>query len=352
MTETAAPAEDDAPLASHRVVELDALGPVPFAGLQLRQLGAHVTRVVPPDGRGLDLGFAPGTDPLHAGKTRRALDLKTDAGRAALHERLADADVLLEGFRPGVLERLGLAPDALLARHPRLVVGRLSGFGRTGPLAARAGHDINFLALSGALATIGPPERPVVPLNLVADFGAGGMQLVAGVLAALVRRGVTGRGGVVDTSILAATLALTPMLHAMRANGQWRDAREANLLDGGCPFYRVYATADARFVAVGALEPRFFRTLLAVIGLDAHVDAERQYDRTTWPALGNSLADAFAERTRDAWADAASTCDCCLSPVLDPDEALVHPQNVANGTTRAEPFPHPGTALAFDPRHP
>jgi len=330
------------------VVELDAIGPVPLVGMRLREFGARVTRIVPPAERVLDIGLEEHVDLLNLGKNRRALDLKSEAGRAALNAELAMSDVLLEGFRPGVLERLDLAPDTLRVRHPRLVLGRLSGFGRTGPLAPRAGHDINYLALSGALDAIGPPERPSVPLNLVADFGGGAMHLLAGVLAALVRRGIDGRGGVVDTSILAGTLGLTPMLHSLLAAGQGTTARESNLLDGGRPFYRVYATADARFVAVGALEPRFFANLLALTGLTDEIDPVRQHDPQAWPAMSDAFARVFARRTRDDWAEAAATVDCCVSPVLDAHEALTHAQNLANGSIADDPFSHPANPLSFD----
>ena len=336
---------DSAPLAGLVVVELDAIGPVPFAGRQLALLGASVTRVVPPSRRVLDVGLDAETDLLARGKARRAIDLKTATGAEKLHALLGRADVLLEGFRPGVLERLGLAPAALAERHPALVVGRLSGYGSRGPLAGRAGHDINYLALSGALWTIGAPERPAVPLNLVADFGGGGMHLALGVLAALVRRGIDGCGSVVETSILAGTLGLTPMLHALLAADAWTLAREANLLDGGRPFYRLYRTADDRFVAVGALEPRFFEALLALTDLEKEIDAARQYEAASWPAMTVAFERVFRRRPRDAWAVDAERLDCCVSPVLDPHEALAHAQCRENGLVADAPFPHPGSVL-------
>lgn len=320
----------DLPLAGLSVIELQAIGPVPFAGLVLRQLGAQVTRVVAPvdPGRGIELD--PRFDLLNAGKTEQVLDLKTGPGRDALAAALANADVLIEGFRPGVLERLGFAPAALLARHPRLVIGRLSGWGDRGSLAPTAGHDINYLALAGVLDCCGPADRPIPPMNLVADFGGGAMYLVTGVLARLVRRGLSGQGGLVTTSILAGTVGLTPFIHGLLAAGRWQTGREANLLDGHAPFYRTYACADGRFIAVGALEAKFYRQLLEVTGLAGQVDAARQYDEAGWPALTALFAARFAERSRDDWARVAAGTDACLSPVLDLTEATRHPHNLAN----------------------
>ncbi|MBA3479280.1 MAG: CoA transferase [Lautropia sp.] len=319
------------PLEGLQVTELHAIGPVPFAGMLLTQLGARVTRVSPPQDPGLGVAVPPEFDLLNHGKTTLALDLKNPRDQWAMAQQLAGADVLLEGFRPGVLERLGLHPQVLLRTHPRLVVGRLSGWGDRGPLAMRAGHDINYLALTGVLHAIGKAGQPVPPLNLVADFGGGAMHLLVGVLARLVRRGLDGRGGVVTTSIAAGTVGLTPMFHGLLAAGQWRLQREANLLDGGAPFYRTYACADGGFVAVGALEPKFYRELLDATGLAGRLQAADQYLRETWADAGAILAARFLERGRDDWAEAASGRDCCLSPVLDFTEAAAHPHLRANG---------------------
>lgn len=327
------PPEDgsQAPLAGLRVVELHAIGPVPFAGRLLASLGAQVVRVSPPADPGLGLAVPAEFDLLNHGKESLALDLKQPDGLAAARARIDAADVLLEGFRPGVLERLGLAPEALLAANPRLVVGRLSGWGSRGPLAPRAGHDINYLAMSGVLHAIGTRDAPLPPLNLVADFGGGAMHLAVGVLARLVRRGIDGRGGLVETSILAGTHGLTPMFSGLVAAGQWSLARVDNLLDGAAPFYRCYETADGRHVAVGALEPKFYRELLDLLGVADRVDAAEQYARATWPATVDTLARAIATRSRDAWAEAAAGRDACLSPVLDFSEAAAHAHNRANG---------------------
>ena len=298
MNTLASPASDR-PLAGLNVVELHAIGPVPFAGMLLRNLGATVTRVSPPVDPGLGVPGKARFDPLNDGKAVLLADMKTDAGMAQVHALLAGADLLLEGFRPGVLERLGLAPDALMQRYPRLVIGRLSGWGSRGELAARAGHDINYLALAGVLHAIGPGERPVPPLNVVADFGGGAMHLLVGVLSKLVQRSISGRGGVAETSILAGTVGLTPMFYGMLANGVWNLKREANLLDGGAPFYRVYRTRDARFVAIGAIEAKFYAQLLDVLGLAGEIDPRRQFDETTWAATIARFDARIAEKTRD-----------------------------------------------------
>lgn len=324
-----------------KVIELHAIGPVPFAGMLLQSLGAQVTRVSPPNDPGLGLGLDARFDVLNAGKAVCKLDLKTPDGLRGLRDRLADADLLLEGFRPGVLERLGLAPQDLLAAYPRLVIGRLSGWGDQGDLAMRAGHDINYLALSGALAAIGPKETPVAPLNLVADFGGGAMHLLVGVLAQLVKRGISGRGGVITTSILAGTVGLLPMFYGMLAGGRWQLARSANLLDGGAPFYRVYACADGRHVAVGAIEPKFYRELLELTGLTQALRPEDQYRESTWPRAAEALAQAFARHSRDEWARLAAERDCCVSPVLDMIEAAAHAHNRANGLFTERDFTLP-----------
>lgn len=335
------------PLAGLVVVELHAIGPVPFAGMVLRQLGARVTRVSPPDDPGLGVAMRPEHDLLNVGKEALRVDLKDPAGRDELLALLAGADVLLEGFRPGVLERLGLAPAELLARHPRLVIGRLSGWGARGPLAARAGHDINYLALAGVLHAIGTREEPIVPLNLVADFGGGAMHLLLGVLARLVQRSLNGAGGVAETSILAGTIGLTPMFYGLIAGGIWNLRRENNLLDGALPFYRVYHCADERFVAVGALEPKFYAALLEVLELGQEIDRRRQYDPSSWPATTARIAARIAERSRDEWAARAEASDCCLSPVLDFAEAARHPHNRANALFAEEPYLQPGRTIAF-----
>jgi alpha-methylacyl-CoA racemase len=321
---------NELPLTGLRVIELHAIGPVPFAGMVLRQLGAHVVRISPPHDPGLGVAMPPEFDLLNRNKEKVALDLKDPSDQATMAQHLVDADVLLEGFRPGVLERLGLGPQVLRGRFPRLVVGRLSGWGDRGPLAPRAGHDINYLALTGVLSAIGKGDQPVPPLNLVADFGGGAMHLLVGVLARLVRRSLDGQGGIVTTSIAGGTVGLTPMFHGLLAAGQWQLLRETNLLDGGAPFYRTYACADGGFVAVGALEGKFYRELLALTGLSGPLDPADQYRQESWPLAARLLAAKFQERSRDDWAAAAAGRDCCLTPVLDFAEAAAHPHPKAN----------------------
>jgi alpha-methylacyl-CoA racemase len=308
------------PLRGRRVVELAAIGPVPHAALLLAQLGAAVIRVSAPGGR--DLGIAIDADALLAQRTSVTLDLKTEAGRQALWALLERADILLEGLRPGTLERLGLAPADLHARFPRLVIGRCSGWGDVGERAATASHDINALALSGVLGAVGPSQRPVPPLNLVADFGGAALHLATGVLAATCAVAAGGKGAVVKTSLLQAATALTTHLHGLRRAHRWVDARESNLLDGGAPFYRCYRTADDRWMAIGAIESRFFAA--AVDGLQARLDVTRQYDESYWPVIEGELARCFALRTRDAWDAVFRLTDACVTPVLDWPEVAPH----------------------------
>lgn len=315
--------------------------------MQLLQMGASVTRVSPPTERNIGIALNADADVLNRGKTPLALNLKEQSSQEKLHELLSKADVLLEGFRPGVLERLGLEPTSLQQQFPQLVIGRLSGFGRYGDYAQRAGHDINYLALSGVLAAIGTADEPIIPLNLIADFGGGAMHLLSGILAKLVQRSIQGRGGLVDTSILAGTIGLTSMTHGLIAGGKWNLTRQQNLLDGGLPFYCVYKTLDDRYVAVGALEKPFFEALLSVIGLSSEFSSSQQYDSLSWPAMSEAFSIAFAKRTRDEWAVDAISTDCCLTPVLDFAESMIHPHNIANGWVINDPFPHPGLVTHF-----
>ncbi|KOU58954.1 carnitine dehydratase [Streptomyces sp. MMG1533] len=322
------------PLAGCRVVELGGIGPGPFAGMFLADLGAEVVRVDRPEsldevGVGGPLGGP--TDVMNRGKRSVLLDLKHPAGLAAVLELVGRADVLVEGFRPGVTERLGIGPHACLARNPRLVYGRMTGWGQVGPLAAAAGHDVNYIALTGALGAIGTAGGPPqIPLNLLGDFGGGGCYLVIGVLAALYAVERTGRGQAVDAAIVDGTAHLLASTFAKFARGAWTDERGVNQLDGGCPFYAVYETGDGRHMAVGALEPKFYRRLVGLLELD--VDPDRQYDRSTWPELRSRLEKRFAERTRDAWAQLCEGTDACVAPVLGLGEASAHPHLAARGS--------------------
>ncbi|MBO0827141.1 MAG: CoA transferase [Streptosporangiales bacterium] len=318
------------PLHGVRVVELTNLAPVPFACTVLADLGAEVLRVDRVDGAGAP--ETPPHDPLGRGRRSVAVDVKDPAGRHVVL-RLADAaDVLVEGFRPGVCERLGIGPDACLARNPRLVYARLTGWGQDGPFAARAGHDIDYAAVAGALWPIGPAGAPPTPpLNLLADFGGGGMLAAVGVLAALVERASSGRGQVVDAAMVDGAALLSAALHGYRTMPGWRDERGVNLLDGGAPFYRCYTCADGGYVAVGALEPPFYAALLDGLGLDADTLPD-QYDRDWWPELTDLFATTFATRTRDEWAETFADTDACVAPVLQPTEAPTHEHTKARGT--------------------
>jgi len=318
------------PLSGCRVVELGGIGPGPFAGMLLADLGAEVVRVDRPERADEPDAGGPG-DVLNRGKRSVVLDLKHPAGPAALLQLAARADVLIEGFRPGVTERLGIGPHECLARNPRLVYGRMTGWGQTGPLAAAAGHDLTYIALTGALGAIGDTGGPPqIPLNLVGDFGGGGCYLVIGVLAALHAVGRTGAGQVVDAAIVDGTAHLLASTFGKLGRGVWTDERGINQLDGGWPFYAVYGTKDGRHVAVGALEAKFYRCLIELLKLD--VDPDLQHDRATWPELRRRLAERFAERTRDEWAALFEGTDACVAPVLGLTEAAAHPQLAARGS--------------------
>lgn len=323
----------EGPLAGIRVVELGAIGPGPHAAMLLADLGADVVRVERPDAA-LRVGRGEQRDQMLRGRRRVALDVKTDTGRASLAALVDHADVLIDGFRPGAAERMGIGPAEALERNPRLVYGRITGWGQEGPLAATAGHDINYLALTGALAAFGRDgERPTAPLNLVADFGGGSLYLVVGVLSALVERARSGRGQVIDAAMVDGVASLLQLIWALRGTGQWSDRAGTNLLDGGAPFYDTYACADGRAVAVGALEPAFFRRLVEGLGWeDAEAVAAGQYDPRGWPALRARLSAAFAERPRDDWAAAFEGTDACVTPVLTFAEAARHPHLRARET--------------------
>jgi alpha-methylacyl-CoA racemase len=318
------------PLAGLRVVEMAGLAPGPFACTILADLGADVIRVdrATP---GVDVLSVPG-DPLARSRRSIGVDVKSPAGLELVRGLVDRADVFVEGYRPGVAERLGLGPDECLARNPGLVYGRMTGWGQDGPMAPAAGHDINYIAIAGALDTIGRAgERPVPPLNLVGDFGGGGLLLAMGLLAALYERAGSGRGQVVDASMVDGAALLTTQLHGLHAAGLWGNVRGANTLDGGAPFYDTYRASDGRYVAVGAIEQRFWADLLRVLDLDADTLPDRS-NPDNWPAVREILAARIATRTRDDWAKLAEGTDACLTPVLSPWEAAAHPHNAARGT--------------------
>lgn len=313
------------PLSGVRVLELPAIGPAPFCGALLADMGADVVRI--DRALAVDLGtpVPPQFDFYNRNKRSIALDLKVPAAVAVALQLARHADILIEGFRPGVAERLGLGPVECLAVNPRLVYGRVTGWGQDGPLAQAVGHDINYLALSGALHCIGENGRPPVPpLNLAADLGGGAMYLAVGVLAALTEARVSGRGQVVDAAMVDGLANLMSAFSAFRQMGEWTDHRGENIVDGGAPFYGTYETHDGRYIAVGAIEARFYAALIEGMGLDA-AQLPPQNDRATWPSVRERFAAVFKTRTRDEWVVAMLGRDACFSPVLNLDEAPAHP---------------------------
>lgn len=320
------------PLAGLKVVELAGIGPGPHAAMILGDLGADVVRIDRPAG-GLRLGSSAIPDPTLRGRRRVAADLKDPAGREAVLRLVETADILLEGYRPGVTERLGVGPADCHARNPRLVYGRMTGWGQDGPMALRAGHDINYISLTGALHAIGRAgERPVPPLNLVGDFGGGSMLLVIGVLAASWEAQRSGQGQVVDAAMVDGASILTQMVWGLLAQAMWVDEPGANLLDGHAPFYDTYTCSDGKHVAVGAIEPQFYAALLAGLELADDQTLPSQFDREKWPVLKARFAGVFATRTRDDWAKVFEGTDACVTPVLAFGEVATHPHMAARAT--------------------
>jgi alpha-methylacyl-CoA racemase len=335
-------------LSGVRIVEFAAIGPVPWCGMLLADMGASIVRIDRPGA-----SQAPDTQgAVRRGRSAVELDLKSPAGRDAALELVELADASMEGLRPGVMERLGLGPRECHARNPRLAYGRMTGWGQAGPLAPTAGHDINYIALSGVLHAIGPAAQPVPPLNLVGDFGGGGAFLAIGLLAALLEARVSGRGRVVDAAMVDGSAALMAMVYSRMHLGQWRDQRESNGLDGGAPWYATYATRDGRFMAVGAIEPPFYAELVRGLGLDEAALPDR-FERSNWPALKQRFAAAFAARTRDEWVAHFTGSDACVSPVMSMAEAPHHPHLAARGTfTRLDGQYVPSAAPRFDDEPP
>lgn len=322
------------PLAGLKVIEMAGLGPVPLAALILAEMGATVLRVDRLKTGASFLNLPPEFDLDRHGRETLRVDLKAPDGIALMRELSAGADILIEGFRPGVMERLSLGPDDLLAVNPGLIFGRMTGFGQEGPLAERAGHDLTYLALSGMLHAIGPKEgKPVPPLNLVADYGGGTMFLIAGVLAALFERSRSGRGQVVDAAMIDGAATLGNLPFALLAAGLWRDRRGSNLLDSGAPFYDTYETADGKHIAVACLEPQFFEAFARLLPLD-ETFARSQYDVRLWPDMRAAITTRVAEKNRDEWWAVFAETDACVAPVLSMSEAPDHPHNLARGTFR------------------
>lgn len=318
------------PLQGVKVIEMAGLGPAPFAAMVLADLGAEVICIDRPVKAGT-VEAKPSAEVLRRGKKSVALDMKQPASVEAVLKLLETADVLLEGFRPGVMERLGLSPEVCLARNPKLVYGRMTGWGQTGPLSHAAGHDLNYIALSGALHAIGTKEQPIVPLNLVGDFGGGAMLLVAGVLSGVIQARVSGKGQVVDAAMTDGSALLMSMMYGFMAAGGWKDQRASNMLDGGAHFYGTYRCSDDQWVAIGSIEPQFYALLVEKSGIGA-VDMTAQRDPSTWPDMRKRFEQIFAQRTRAQWCEIMEGTDVCFAPVMGMSEAANHPHNQARKT--------------------
>jgi alpha-methylacyl-CoA racemase len=348
------------PLAGIRVLEFEAIGPGPFAGMLLADLGADVLVVDRPAASDLGLKRERWYDVMMRGKRSITLDLKSPAAKDAALALLEKADALIEGFRPGVMERLGLGPEAALARNPKLVYGRMTGWGQDGPLAARAGHDINYIALAGVLHAFGRHgEAPVPPLNLVGDFGGGGMLLALGIACALLEAGRSGKGQVVDAAMVEGASLLAAMFSGFLAAKNWSEERGVNILDTGAPWYDVYETRDGKYVSIGSIEAKFYADLLSRLNLRSE-DLPGQYERARWPELRAAFAGTFKKKTRDEWSRVFDGSDACFAPVLSFSEARQHPHNLGRkafielaGVAQPAPAPRfsrtPGAARGAPP---
>ena len=335
------------PLSGLRIIELAGIGPGPFCAMMLADHGAEVIRVERPGGIKIGTIREPASDPLRRSRKWIRIDLKQPEGKAVVRDLCRTADGLVEGYRPGVMERLGLGPEALLADNPRLVYGRMTGWGQTGPYAQAAGHDINYIALAGALHAFGRAgDKPTPPINLVGDFGGGGMMLAFGMLAAILHAQRTGEGQVIDCAMTDGSALLMAMIWGLRAEGAWRDERGVNQLDTGAHFYDTYECADGRFISVGAIEPHFYAELRRRGGFADNPDFDPQLDRSCWPALKDKLAAVFKAKTRDEWCALLEYSDACFAPVLSMSEAPDHPHHLERGTFAAvggkiQPMPAP-----------
>lgn len=336
------------PLQGLKVVELAGLGPAPLAGMLLSDLGAEVVRVDRPGGNQVGLKFDPRFAVLNRGKQLVELDLKQQHCVDAVLQMVERADVLIEGYRPGVAERLGLGPRECTQRNRRLVYGRVTGWGRDGPLAQVAGHDINYLALSGALAAMGPREKPAIPLNVLGDFGGGSLYLVFGIMAAVFERQSSGKGQVVDAAMVDGIASLMTTFFGQYAAGTFNLQRESNLIDGGAPFYAVYRTSDGEWVSVGAIEPRFFEELIKAMGMETSW-IKLQYERASWPELKRAFEVRFATRTRAEWCQLLGLLDACFAPVLSLQESAGHTHHSVRETySEVDGIVQPSPAPRFD----
>ena len=336
------------PLTGYRVIEFAGIGPGPMCAMLLSDMGADVLRIDRTSAAGLGISMRTKFDLLNRGRRSVAFDLKKAEAIDAVMRLVEKADALIEGFRPGVMERLGLSPDQCLARNPRLVFGRMTGWGQEGPLAEAAGHDINYIALTGALHSIGRTgDRPLPPLNLVGDFGGGALYLALGVVAALLEAQKSGKGQVVDAAMVDGASSLMTAIYGIKAAGMWTNNRGENLLDTGAHFYEVYETSDGKFVSIGSIEAKFYEELLELSGLKGQ-ELPNQMDRTAWPALKEQLTKIFKSKTRDEWCKIMERSDVCFAPVLSMEEAPKHPHNRHRGTfVEVEGVVQPGPAPRF-----
>ncbi len=336
------------PLKDFKIIEIAGVGPSQFAGMLMADMGASVVRLARPGNAGAGLQIAPGFNLMNRSRPTIEVDLKTKKGVGLVLDLCADADAIFEGFRPGVMERLGLGPDICMARNAKLVYGRMTGWGQSGPLAGAAGHDSNYIALAGVYASIGEKGgAPVYPLNLVGDMGGGGAYLVMGILAALLEAGKSGKGQVVDAAMVDGAASLMTAIHGLLAAGLWKDARGSNILDGAAPFVCAYRTRDDLYVAISPLEHSFFKELLKRLGLD-DIDPAVQYQQSEWDSLHQRLADVFLTRTRDEWCAILEGTDTCFAPILGLREAVQHPHNRERKTfVEVAGIPQPAPAPRF-----
>jgi alpha-methylacyl-CoA racemase len=336
------------PLHGVTIIEMAGIGPGPFCAMLLADMGAEIIRIDRIGGSDLGVPSSKATDFIGRNRRSIALDLKQPQAIEIVLKLIERADAVIEGFRPKVMERLGLGPDVCLKRNPRLVYGRMTGFGQEGPLSQAAGHDINYIALTGALASIGEAGRkPVPPLNLIGDYGGGSLYLAIGLLAGIIRARASGQGDVVDAAMVDGAASLMSLFYSLKASGRWQSKRGDNILDGGAPWYDTYETSDGCYLAVGAIEAKFFQELARRIGLDAE-DVKGQHDRQHWPALRAKMAAIFKSRTRDAWCAILEGTDSCVTPVLTMDEAPHHPHMRArNAFHQSGEHPRPSAAPRF-----
>ncbi len=341
------------PLEGTKIIEVAGIGPGPFAAMMLADMGADVIRVDRADRVSGGDPAAPPADVLNRGRRSIGVDLKSPAGVETLLDLVAEADALIEGFRPGVAERLGFGPDVCLERNPRLVFGRMTGWGQDGPYSSAAGHDINYIALAGVLAHLGRADQPTPPINLVGDFGGGGMLMAFGVVCGLLSAARTGTGQVVDAAMVDGSAVLMTMIWAFTHMGIWDETRGVNMLDTGTHFYDTYETSDGKWISIGSIEPQFYAELLRISGLGERDDLPAQMDRARWPEAKAIVAEVFRSKTQAEWNELMEGTDVCYAPVLTMSEALVHPHNVARGTfVEVAGLPQPAPAPRFSETSP